>query len=278
MEVRLAGTGVGSAPADALGRWTVAYAGPALPPGPHAFTAVATDLAGNASAPSAAVVVDTAVATPAILAILDDTGASISDGVTSDNRLILTGTAGAGDAVTVSRAGSGIVGTTTADGAGTWSLDYTATPLADGTHAFRAAATRGGGHEPALARLRGPRRHGGPARALGPALQPYRAHQQRRQHHLPGHLRRDRGRRRRRPTSLPSSAAASPVRCPRCRQPRGPSSTSPSTPSRAKGTVRLDVNAAGTGIADAAGNALGGRLHRRPGLHAPARGQRHLAA
>ena len=78
------------------------------------------------------------MATPAILAIQDDTGSSPSDGITSDNRLILTGTAGPGDGVAVTLAGA-VIGTTTADGGGAWSLDHTATLLPDAVHTFRAA-------------------------------------------------------------------------------------------------------------------------------------------
>ena len=266
VEVTLAGTGaVGTAPADAQGRWTVPYAGPALPAAAHTFTAAATDVAGNRSAASAPVTVDTALATPAILAVLDDTGASSSDGVTADNRLILTGTAGPGDSVSVTQAGSGIIGTTSADGSGAWSLDRTAHVAAR-----RPLRVPGGGlqrrrHQPALARLRGPGRYRGPAGRLRQSPEPRRRHQQRGQHHLPRHLQRARGGRRRRPTSRPSSAAAWPAPCRACPAPSGAAFDVTVAPLSGEGTVRLDVNAAG-GIADAAGNGLDRRLHRRPGL------------
>jgi autotransporter-associated beta strand protein len=151
IEATLSGSGaIGTASADASGRWTVTYAGPALPPAAHSFTATSTDVAGNTSAASAPVTVNTAITTPSILAIGDDTGAP-SDGVTSDNRLVLTGSAAPGDTVSVARGGSGIIGSALADGGGVWTLDHTGTALADGIHAFRATATTAGGSSPSSA-------------------------------------------------------------------------------------------------------------------------------
>ncbi len=147
----LTGSGtVGTAVADAAGRWTLSYAGPALPPAAHSFTVTVTDLAGNTSAASAPSTVNTAVTTPSILAISNDTGAS-GDGVTADNTLAITGTAAPGDTVSVTRAGSGIIGSAVADGGGSWTLDYTDTALPDGSYAFRGTATSSAGSSPASA-------------------------------------------------------------------------------------------------------------------------------
>ena len=128
----------------------MSYAGPPLPLATHSFTVTVTDVAGNTSAPSAPVAVSTAVLTPSILAISDDTGAP-SDGVTSDNRILLSGSAAPGDSVSVTLAGTGLIGSTVADGMGVWTLDHSGTALADGSYAFRAAATSASGSSPSSA-------------------------------------------------------------------------------------------------------------------------------
>jgi autotransporter-associated beta strand protein len=74
----------------------------------------------------------------AITGVTDDTGLSGSDAITSDDRLMLSGTARAGKIVTVTRIGAGQVGTATSDAAGRWSLDLSSTPLPQGLHVFTA--------------------------------------------------------------------------------------------------------------------------------------------
>jgi hypothetical protein len=146
----LAGSGpIGAAVADAAGRWTLSVAGPPLPPAPHSFTVTVTDLAGNTSAASAPSTVNTAIATPSILAISNDTGTP-GDGVTADNTLTITGTAAPGNTVSITRAGSGNIGSAVADGGGSWTLDYTGTALPDGSYAFAERRRR----PPARARRR----------------------------------------------------------------------------------------------------------------------------
>lgn len=148
VSITLVGTGeIGSAGADGSGRWRLAYSGPPLPPAVHSFQATATDLAGNVSAPSPMVAVNTAVAAPSILAIADDTGASSGDGVTSDNRLVISGVAGAGDDVSIALSGT-LLGTTVADGAGAWAFDNAANVLADGSYFLRAVGSNAGGTGP----------------------------------------------------------------------------------------------------------------------------------
>src|SRR5436190_1254352 len=66
------------------------------------------------------------------IAIISDTGASATDGITSDNALVLAGMADAEAIVTISREDLGALGTATADDNGLWQFDYTDTPLADG--------------------------------------------------------------------------------------------------------------------------------------------------
>ena len=113
----------------------------ALADGAHSLTAMATDVAGNVSAASAAlsVTVDTATAQPTIdLDALSDTGSSDSDNLTKDNTPSLSGTAEAGSTVEIFD-GTTSLGTVTANGSGAWS--FTSTTLADGVHSLTAVAT-----------------------------------------------------------------------------------------------------------------------------------------
>jgi rhamnogalacturonan endolyase len=138
-------TELGTTNADAGGNWTLVYAGAPLSAEPHVFTATATDVAGNTGPLSTGVDVNTAIATPVVTGIADDTGASASDGITADTTLVFSGTAGAGDTVTLRQIGGAVLGSTTADGSGAWSFDYTGTVLADGFYAFSAAASNASG-------------------------------------------------------------------------------------------------------------------------------------
>ena len=80
----------------------------------------------------------------AITHILDDTGAIADDANTADTTLILGGTAWPGSTVTLRRMGAGVIGSTTADGAGNWTFDATATSLPDNYYVFFASASSGG--------------------------------------------------------------------------------------------------------------------------------------
>ncbi len=136
---------VGTTDADGAGNWALTYAGN-LPSGNHTFTATAFDTAGNESAPSSAFSVDTSITTPLITGIVTDGGVSPNDHVTSDSTLVLNGTAGAGNTVSIRRADAGVVGTATAGAGGTWSFDYTSTVLDPGTYIFTATAANEQGH------------------------------------------------------------------------------------------------------------------------------------
>jgi hypothetical protein len=136
---------LGTVTADAAGNFTLASTSP-LADGKHAFTATATDAAGNTSVPSVSldVVVDTqAPVAPVITSFTSDTGV-IGDGITADNDLILTGTAEPGSMVEIFN-GAGSIGFVVADAAGTWTLPSTGT-LADGKHTFTAVATDNAGN------------------------------------------------------------------------------------------------------------------------------------
>lgn len=113
-----------------------------------------TDLAGQAFSGGytngEAYAVDTIVPpAPVITAISEDTGVN-GDRVTVDATLVLSGTAEADSTVTLTRAGSGIIGSTNANGSGAWSFDYTGTELPEGTNIFTATATDATGNTSAV--------------------------------------------------------------------------------------------------------------------------------
>ena len=144
---------VGMVMADAVGAWSFDFSGSGLAEGTHTFTATASDLAGNASSASPDLLVEIVVETlaaPVIAAISNDSGASSSDGITNDATLVLTGTAPANQIVTVGRNGVGEIGVTSANGAGAWSFDYSATPLPEGVYIFNAIASDTAGNASAV--------------------------------------------------------------------------------------------------------------------------------
>lgn len=148
--VNRAGVGpLGTATVSVAGLWSFDYTSTTLPDGSYLFSATATDTSGNVSAASAdfAVTVDTsAPAAPVISAISTDSGTLSTDHITNDTTLQFFGTAEANTVVTLSRTGTGILGTATANGAGAWSYDYTATTLSEGAYDFTATATDAAGN------------------------------------------------------------------------------------------------------------------------------------
>ncbi len=97
--------------------------------------------------------------TPTVTSIAVDDGASTSDGITTDNRLVFSGTALADALVTITLdepgdiAGPMIIGTPTADSTGNWTLDYTGTTLAEGNYGITASTTDTGGTTTTSARF-----------------------------------------------------------------------------------------------------------------------------
>lgn len=89
-------------------------------------------------------IVTSGVPGASITGISNDTGSSLSDGVTSDQTLVLSGDAPAGASVAIHRADIGLLDTVTADGSGIWTYPYTGTTLADRHYAFTATSTSGG--------------------------------------------------------------------------------------------------------------------------------------
>ena len=84
---------------------------------------------------------------PVISAVDSDTGASDVDEITSDATLVIGGTAEAGSLVELFIDGNSI-GTGTADAWGRWSVDHSATTLAEGAYDLTAIASNGNGDSP----------------------------------------------------------------------------------------------------------------------------------
>jgi len=142
VEFFLGDQSIGTTTADENGAWNFDYAGTELIDGSYTLTAIATDVAGNASpnSQSYALVIDTSITAPEILSISDDGGVSQNDGITDDNTLIFTGLAEANGSIELFIDGTSI-GTSTVNGLGEWSFDYTGTTLANGSYVVTAVAT-----------------------------------------------------------------------------------------------------------------------------------------
>ncbi|MCJ2107497.1 Ig-like domain-containing protein, partial [Methylobacterium sp. E-041] len=135
------GSDLGAATQRADGSWVFTTA--KLTDGTHSFTAVATDNAGNKSGAVSAgnsVVVDT-VAPVVKLGLVQNTGTSSTDKVTTNPALI--GTAEAGAKVTLSE-DTTTLGSVTADSTGHWS--FTPTTLKLGEHTILASQTDAAGN------------------------------------------------------------------------------------------------------------------------------------
>lgn len=157
--------------ADKDGNWSLDRNGEAaLADGTYTLTAVATDVAGNTETDEQTVKIDTTAPKVAITAVVNDTDAS-GDFVTSDNRVVFSGTAEAGAKVLVSltdQKQNTISKYVTATDQGTWSWDLSGESrdwsgdlwnwfdkdrenraLADGTYTLTAVATDKAGNSSA---------------------------------------------------------------------------------------------------------------------------------
>ncbi|MCB5205509.1 Ig-like domain-containing protein, partial [Neorhizobium sp. T786] len=145
------GVQIGSTLADKDGAWS--FAPPALAEGNHAFTAQATDTAGNAGKVSDVWtfrVDTTAPEVPVIGRIMDDigsvTGPLADSAVTDDRRPQLSGSGvTAGDIVTIYH-NDNAIGTAVAGSDGRWSFTIDE-DLIDGEHEFTVTATDAAGNE-----------------------------------------------------------------------------------------------------------------------------------
>lgn len=144
------GTVVATIPVDATGNWTWTP-NPALTEGSHPLTLTTTDAAGNVSpATTFNAVIDTsAPVVPAITLVVDDQtqagDVTLTSGqATKDTLPTVSGTSEANAIITL-RDGNTIIGTTTANGAGVWSLDPTSA-LGQGNHNLTVTATDAAGN------------------------------------------------------------------------------------------------------------------------------------
>ena len=151
VEVFLDAVSLGTVTANGAGTWSFDHTGTTLADASYVVTAQAADTAGNVGALSAGfnLTVDTAGPAASVTAITTDTGVSAVDGITSDNTLVLSGTAEANASVEVFLDAVSL-GTVTANGAGAWSFDHTGTTLADAAYVVTAQATDTAGNVGAL--------------------------------------------------------------------------------------------------------------------------------
>ncbi|TNV11862.1 hypothetical protein FH968_22220 [Buttiauxella sp. B2] len=144
------GTVIGSALVQADGTWSMTPATP-LADGIQKITLIATDPAGNQSAPSSEFdfTVDTTGGTITLDTVADDVGPItdllVNNDVTDDATPTLNGTANAGSTVIVYDNGT-VLGSVTASTDGTWTFTPAAN-LADGAHSFTATVVTPAGGE-----------------------------------------------------------------------------------------------------------------------------------
>ncbi|RTL24764.1 MAG: phosphoesterase, partial [Rhodocyclaceae bacterium] len=129
---------LGTATADGSGNWSVTSS--KLAEGAHDISAKSSDAAGNSSSTSStlSVTIDTTVpSTPAAptLSVSTDSGVSSSDGITKHTTLDFSGTTEAFASVSLfDTDGKTVIGTTTADALGHWSV--TTSSLSEATHSI----------------------------------------------------------------------------------------------------------------------------------------------
>ena len=124
---------LGTTTTNGSGTWNFTPIG--LADGAHTFTATQTDLAGNTVTAMLSFTLDT-TAPMVSFGLVSDSGSSASDGITSNPAI--KGTGDANTAMTI-KEGSTVLGTTTTDGTGAWSL--TPTGFSDGAHTLTATQT-----------------------------------------------------------------------------------------------------------------------------------------
>jgi hypothetical protein len=132
---------LGTGTADGFGNWSITSS--TLGNGSHTLTVTQTDSGNNTSPASTGLTVniDTAAAAPVGLALAagSDSG-TVGDGITNAAVPTITGQAEANAAVTLyDTDGTTVLGSTTADGSGNWSIGSSA--LTEGTHNLTAKQT-----------------------------------------------------------------------------------------------------------------------------------------
>ncbi|WP_338849023.1 Ig-like domain-containing protein [Massilia sp. W12] len=127
---------LGSAVVDGKGNWSITTSG--LADGAHTLTSKQSNPAGTVSTASKGLSLTIDSSTPSApsapsMTAGTDTGLSSSDALTKNNTPSFTGTGEANATVTLyDTDGSTVLGTTTADGSGNWSI--TSSKLSDGAH------------------------------------------------------------------------------------------------------------------------------------------------
>jgi hypothetical protein len=133
------GTFLGSATADSNGLWTVTSTALA-DQGAHTITVTAADAAGNTSSVNTGLTLDSVAPSVTVASTISgDTGASTTDGLTSDKTPTFNGTAEAGSQVTLTDNGV-VIATVTADGAGLWTATSNVELTAQGLHTITVTA------------------------------------------------------------------------------------------------------------------------------------------
>ncbi len=149
IQFELIGTGeMGSALADADGRWIFPLSGEAVNDGFHEIVGRAIDLAGNMGAPSASFKLIIDATDPVPPSILGVSGDDEENGITGDLTPDFHGNAEPYSLVEISMDGLGVIGQTRARENGDWSLSWQAPdfPLIDGLYQVRATASDSAGN------------------------------------------------------------------------------------------------------------------------------------
>ena len=136
-------TQLGTTTADGAGNWSITST--TLSEGAHTVTTKATDASNNTSVASSGLSVTIDTTAPSAPSAPDmvagsDSGVSSSDDITNDTTPTFTGTSEANASVTMyDTDGTTVLGTTTADGSGNWSL--TSSTLSTGNHTLTTKAS-----------------------------------------------------------------------------------------------------------------------------------------
>ncbi|MGK3124520.1 Ig-like domain-containing protein, partial [Candidatus Pantoea formicae] len=144
--VRDGQTVVGSVVAAANGTWSITTS--TLGEGSHTLSVTATDAAGNVGTATNTITftVSTAAVAAPTLVVNNDANNTLTpvanNGATNDNTPTLTGTAAAGNVITIYD-GTTVLGSTTAIAGNTWS--FTSPTLSNGSHALSVTATNAAG-------------------------------------------------------------------------------------------------------------------------------------
>src|ERR1700733_3578220 len=135
-------TTLGTTTANGAGTWTFSAYSPALSQGSNTIVASETDAAGNTGSATVTFTLDT-VAPAVTEALVSDTGSSNSDNITSNDAVT-----GGGDpnAVVTITEGVTTLGTTTANGAGTWTFSAYSPALSQGSNTIVASETDAAGN------------------------------------------------------------------------------------------------------------------------------------